>query len=266
MHDKTCFRTKQNKTLLLLLLSLVSIAIIPFLPKVGQALSFHHFSDARTILHVPNFMNVASNFPFLLVGILGLVNTWRQSNAAGAKLLYTALFTGICLTAVGSGYYHFQPGNNTLVYDRIPMTVVFMAFFCVTIARLVSKTVGVLLLAPLVIAGVASVVYWHVTELRHQGDLRWYGWVQFYPVVFIPLVMLLFRTRSSPHQFRLLGYAILWYLLAKVLEHYDQAIYHATKQISGHTLKHLAAGMATVCIYRLLFPKKMQDFGSGQVV
>ena len=34
-------------------------------------------------------------------------------------------FLGLFLTGFGSGYYHWEPTNDTLVLDRLPMTILF---------------------------------------------------------------------------------------------------------------------------------------------
>ena len=49
--------------------------------------------------------------------------------------------------------------------------------------------------------GVLSLVYWNVTEAQGEGDLRYYGLVQFYPIVALPLILWLFPkavTRLDP--------------------------------------------------------------------
>jgi hypothetical protein len=89
------------------------------------------------MLGVANFLNVASNLPFLTVGVLGLKSLFRhgavgpqgpvQERAERWPLL--VLFAGVLLTAFGSAYYHLAPDNDRLVWDRLPMTVAFMRLF-----------------------------------------------------------------------------------------------------------------------------------------
>ena len=96
------------------------------------------------------------------------------------------------------------------------------------------------LLAPLVVAGLGSVLWWHGGEVRGHGDLRPYALVQFYPLVAVPLMLYLFEPRYT------LGGAVLAtvavYGLAKVFELLDGPILAMGSVVSGHTLKHLAAG------------------------
>jgi hypothetical protein len=90
-----------------------------------------------------------------------------------------------------------------------------------------------LLLWPLLIAGLASVLYW-----RASDDLRPYALVQFLPVLLIPLLLLLYPRRGSGG----LWLALALYVLAKGLEQYDADVYAALAgTISGHSLKHVAA-------------------------
>ena len=60
---------------------------------------------------------------------------------------------------------------------------------------------------------------------RRTDDLRLYGWVQFFPCLVLPLMFWLFAPKYSGtwYWFAAAG----WYLLAKVLEYTDAAIYSA---------------------------------------
>src|SRR5438270_854583 len=53
------------------------------------------------------------------------------------------------------------------------------------------------LVGPLVALGVGSVLYWHWTETQGAGDLRFYFVVQFFPLVALPILFLLFRPRYT---------------------------------------------------------------------
>jgi hypothetical protein len=94
------------------------------------------------------------------------------------------------------------------------------------------------------------VTYWHWTELAGVGDIRLYAWVQFFPLLVIPLLLLTFPSRyyRTADLFAILG----WYVLAKALELGDGVIYSANGAVSGHTLKHLAASLGALWIVFLL--------------
>lgn len=230
-----------------LLLTFITVMALLFLPPVPQPAAYHQFADARTFWGIPNALNVLSNLPFLLIGIWGLLTVGR-ANFIGARerMPYAVLFAGVALTAFGSAYYHWMPNNDRLVWDRLPITVGFMGFFAAVISERVSLRAGRALLWPLVVVGVASVFYWHWTELQGAGDLRWYLLVQLYPLLAIPFLMALFPPRYTAGWYILLGIAL--YVVAKGLEVADAPVFATLHDISGHTLKHLAAAGASACL------------------
>jgi hypothetical protein len=119
-------------------------------------LSYHGFADRRVIWGIPNFFDVLSNLPFVLVGLLGLYKTSGKDRIhiiAENRLSYKVFFIGVALVGVGSGYYHLSPNNTTLVWDRIPMTIAFMALSSIIIGEFTSARLGSILLVPLVAFG-----------------------------------------------------------------------------------------------------------------
>ena len=160
---------------------------------------------------------------------------------------------GLILTAFGSGYYHLAPDNARLVWDRIPMTIVFMSFVAALIAERINLRLGLGLWPFLLVVGIYSVFQWHASELRGQGDLRMYAAVQVYAIV-VALVMLLVPPRYT----RTWDLAIVaaFYGLAKLLETFDPTnSRHDRRLVSGHTLKHLAAAMAGVWLVRMVWKR-----------
>lgn len=235
---------RTQKIRLLLVCTILAIPAVFLLHPIAQSLSFHNFADHRSWLGIPNFGNVASNLPFLIVGIIGLLLTWKASVTSSIRLIYTILFIGVLLTGLGSGYYHSDPNNNTLVWDRIPMTIVFMSLLSATVAELISKRWGIQLLLPLVLLGIVSVWWWHYTENNGHGDLRLYYLIQYYPMLFIPLILWLFYDPVHKPILKCLTWVVIWYVIAKLFEQLDYPIAN-TLGISGHTLKHLAAAIST---------------------
>jgi len=181
--------TARQKATLILVFTLISLVVTFLLSPVAQLPSFHHFADTRPLWGIHNFGNVVSNLPFLIIGAYGLVTVLRAPVLAPIRWTYAVLFVGVIFTGLGSAYYHQHPDNDTLVWDRIPMTIVFMSFLSATVAELVSRPLGGRLLLPLLVVGVGSVLWWHYTETIGHGDLRLYGWVQYYPMVAIPLLL-----------------------------------------------------------------------------
>jgi len=75
------------------------------------------------------------------------------------------------------------------------MTLIFMSFFDAAVGERRSARAARRGFAPLLILGLASVAFCKVGEQRGAGDLRLYGFVQFYAALMIPVMVLLFRSR-----------------------------------------------------------------------
>ena len=216
-----------------------------------QDRGYHLFADARSCLGVTNFGNVASNLLFLLTGIAGAHWIWR--NRSGAWRSWLVFFCGVALVFFGSAYYHGAPGDNTLVWDRLPMTVAFMGLFAALVSEHLGAKLEPALLAGALVTGIASVFWW-----QHSGDLRVYIWVQGAPLLAIPYVIAAFPGRYTHRHWLLYGVGL--YALAKVAELFDHEIYAATgAAISGHSVKHLLAATAVFCVYRML-QRRTQSF------
>ncbi len=235
------------RELLLALVVAAAVAGVFLLDSIPQDPAYHVFADRRAFFGVPNFWNVATNLPFLAVGVLGWAWIGRIASPPLATH-YRVLCTAIALVAFGSGWYHSAPSNAALVWDRLPMTVAFMALFAALLADRVSWLLGRALLWPLVVAGIASIAWWVRTESVGAGDLRAYALVQFLPMLLMPLVLLLWREGSLAA--RPIWLALAAYGVAKLAEHFDTAIFAATGFVGGHALKHLAAALATWWIVR----------------
>ena len=207
-------------------------------PPIHQSLDYHRFADTRTLSGIANFWNVVSNLPFLLVGLMGLA--WAVKHMASiereTRAAWLVLFGGVALVGVGSSWYHLAPGSATLVWDRLPMTLAFMALFAIVLGEHIALRIARVSLYPLLLAGVASVLYW-----RSSDDLRPYALVQFLPVLLIPLILLLYPKKGSGA----VWIALACYVAAKLLEALDARIYDALGHaISGHSLKHVVAAGA----------------------
>jgi hypothetical protein len=224
------------------------------LPPFSQSPSYHNFADHRAWLGIPNFGNVASNLAFAVVGVWGLLFLLRMDPAQyfvdpRERWPYALTFFGILLTAFGSAYYHLAPNNARLVWDRLPMTVVFASLVAAVIAERISVHAGLRLLPFLIALGVGSVLQWYADELHGHGDLRFYAAVQAYSTIVLLLALLLPPKYSRSRDF---AAVVGFYLLAKILELADSRIFALTHILSGHTLKHLAAAAAGYCILRML--------------
>ncbi|MBE0436734.1 MAG: alkaline phytoceramidase, partial [Methylomicrobium sp.] len=57
---------------ILIAIALVSVIVMFFFPVIPQDRFYHEFADQREMLGIKHFFNVASNLPFILVGLLGV--------------------------------------------------------------------------------------------------------------------------------------------------------------------------------------------------
>jgi len=220
--------------------ALVVAGVFLFVPPVHQDPAFHQFADRRTLLGIPNALDVLSNLPFVVVGWMGLAAVRDRRAAFGdawERWPWIVLFAAVIVTAAGSGLYHLAPSNDTLFLDRLPQTFITAALFTAVLAERTSITAARRAFWPLLVAGATSVAVW-----RWMGDLRLYGVVQFFPTLALPVLLV----TNPPRYTRQVGFwaAVAWYLAARLFEFLDFEIYAAIGIVSGHTLKHLAAAMA----------------------
>jgi len=218
----------------LMIISLV--ALLP-LPPLLQNQAYHHFADSREFFGIPNFWNVVSNLPFIAIGAAGLLRFHRDATMA-------VLFTGLFLTGFGSSYYHLDPNDSTLFWDRLPMTLCFAAILAAVVEERVDAKAGAMLLRPMLAIGIFSLLLWRWTD-----DLKLYAWAQFFPFVSLILILQLFPPRYTGALYW--AAAVAMYGMAKVLELYDAHIYSVGHLLSGHTLKHLVAAAGGFMILKL---------------
>lgn len=205
---------------------------------VAQVESYHQFTDQRTILGIPNLWNIASNLPFLAVGLYGLwllVGSHSRGAWSFLRPAYAVFFVGVALVAVGSAYYHLHPNNATLVWDRLPMTLAFTAFFVAILGEHLNPNCVRIALVPALVIGLLSVLWWQLS-----GDLRPYALVQFLPAILIPAIVLLYPSRLPGAKW--VWAVLVAYVVAKALEFLDAPVYHLLG-VSGHSLKHIAAAI-----------------------
>jgi hypothetical protein len=129
------------------------------------------------------------------------------------------------------------------------MTLAFMALFVALLSEHIDGEFAHRLLWLAMIAGAASVAWW-----IYADDLRPYAWVQFGPMLAIPLMMWLYRGRYTHRIY--LAYALGFYAAAKIAEMDDRQLFELTRGIvSGHSIKHVLAAGGAYCLYRMLITR-----------
>jgi hypothetical protein len=229
-----------------------AVGIVFLFPAIPQNEAYHNFADTRAFLGIPNCLNVVSNALFLIVGAAGIRFLLRNRSFLDSREIWPwfAFFVGVTLTAFGSSWYHLHPDDATLVWDRLPMTIGFMSLVAAVVAERISVKTGVGLLLPLIAASIASVIYWHVSQVRGRGDLRPYALAQFGSLLVLVLLIALFPPRYT-RSFDL-GISLAFYAIAKAFEAADKPIFTLGNIVSGHTIKHCFAALSAFWILRML--------------
>lgn len=230
-------------TLALLALAAPWIAAL-LLPALGQWQSYHDFADQRPQFGVPHAFNVLSNLPFLLVGALGLAHVRRVPDRH-VVLCYGLFFAGVGLTAFGSAFYHLDPRDATLVWDRLPIALGFAGLVAATLSDRRPRRATPFALAFAAVA-TATVLAW-----AWRDDL-----VPYLAMQASFMAAALYATARVPSRYphaRWLYGAAALYGLALVCEQLDRAVHvWSAGALSGHTLKHLVAALALFVVYAML--------------
>jgi len=245
--------THKIKFLILNILIAISVVSVVLLKRIPQDPDYHIFADSKKFFGIPNFWNVISNVPFLAVGVFGLMreNCLEQKKSQWA---YIILCVGVFLIGLGSAYYHVTPSTPTLVWDRLPMTIGFISLFWLLLEERVYPAISGKTLTLFIFIGAGSVGYWAWSESRGVGDLRLYALVQFLPIILMPTILFLFKRNYLSNGYLVLSFV--FYVGAKIFEHFDWQTQHYLTYISGHTIKHLLASVAVLCIVLAVPSKK----------
>ena len=251
--------TSRRELLVILLLAALLPALLLAGP-IAQFPDYHRLADRRLILGIPNFWNIVSNLPFLVVGLLGL----RQLKAKreDAAEAWAMVFGGAALAAFGSTWYHAAPNDTTLIWDRLPIGVAFMGFLVALLIEHLDPAHARYArpqLLPLVLLSAVAIGWWKVT-----GDLSFWVWVQVAPMLAVVLVLALLPGRYTHRRY--LAYALACYAAAKLLELGDARIMQWTGDLmSGHALKHVVAAAGVWCFYVMLRKRSGADQAAAAV-
>jgi hypothetical protein len=247
-----------RSTAFVIAFTLLTAAAAFLLPPVPQPLDYHDFADQRGAFGIANFLDVVSNAAFLLAGLAGLVVVFSgraRFEFPGERWPYAVFFLGILLTAAGSAWYHLSPDNESLFWDRLPMTIAFMGLVSSQVVDRISVRAGLALLGPMLLVGMGSVAYWIATERAGAGNVLPYALLQGYAVVVLLIMAILHPSRYT--RANDLYFIFGWYVLAKLLEHYDRLVLATSHVVSGHSLKHVAAAMAGLVACRMLLRRTL---------
>jgi hypothetical protein len=218
----------------------VFIIVALFYGPISQPQEYHDFADDREILGVPNALDVMSNLAIIYPGVVGLAFIHESRNRTQVSedeiSIQITLFSGMILTFAGSVWFHLDPTDSTMLWDRLGMSVVIGSCISLLIHDMWDRNLAAKIHLPIIIASIVSVLWWPVFD-----DLRVYFIVKHHPFILFPIFLLCGRRIYD----KVSGYywGLSMFLLATIFEFADQQIFEITGIISGHTLKHIAAGI-----------------------
>lgn len=213
---------------------------------------YHKFVDERIIFSIPRFADTVSNLGFLVIGMIFLKEMLLK-NEKDHNL--KVIVVGTILICFGSGYYHLSPENSRLLLDRLPISMVFAGVLSYSLHQnqLIKESWKKSFDTIYLLFSVLSVLIWYIGSLKGQDWLSMYVFVQFGGMIILIYIALIGKNKEFNKK---IMYVLMWYVLAKVCEHFDQYIYNITSEMmSGHTLKHIFSAIA---LYQW-FPKEKKE-------
>ena len=173
-----------KKFIFLISLNLTTLILIFLNDPIVQNQAYHNFVDTRSVLGHHNFFDCFSNILFLIFGGIGI----NYARVNYLSLSWKMFFISTALVALGSYYYHFNPNDQTLVWDRLPMTLAFMSLINAVFFETFKLKFERVSLLVLNLLGILSVLVWVLTK-----DLRFYYWIQLTPIISLLIIGLIFN-------------------------------------------------------------------------
>ena len=249
-EPSVCSLNTHRHEIALLTGCLILLALATLGPTIAQPEHYHAFADRRSLLGVPNMMDVLSNLAFACFGVFGAWRIWLSPQGAlspAQKGLAGLFFFGLVATAVCSSWYHLQPQDNGLAIDRYGMTLAFAGLLGLAGATQVSDRAGQWLALTVLVCGAWSIWSWSTTLNVLPWAVLQFGGI----ALMLGLGFLQPRADTLPVSWIAV---ILLYATAKVLELFDMPVYQLTSElISGHTLKHIVASCAALPVLHATF-------------
>jgi hypothetical protein len=235
------------------LYGLLRLAIGP----LPQDPAYHLLADTRTLQGVvPRAGDILTNLAILAAGLFGLAFRSRMNVAPDERTAADVLIAAAILTAIGSAYYHLAPANATLIWDRLPISIVLTSLLALVMADRVHPLFAREALWPFTGLGVASVALWGVSEAMGQEDLFLYLIVRIGAGAAIVFLLILRPPRHTGTVW--LVAAAMCEVAMAILERFDHELFRLTGGLaSGHNLKHVLAGVALASVFWWLRVREM---------
>lgn len=209
-------------------------------PLLFQSAAYHAFADHRGWLGLPNALDVLSNLAFLAPGLWGLSLASRTPEPLRGSL--HLLSTGLVLTALGSALYHVNPNDFSLLWDRVPMVLVFSGVMGAMAYQYLGEEAVHRWQNAWLYLGLVALAVW-----ANTGDLRLYVVVQVGGfLVGAVWIAWGYAVRGRHANEPELPWAAVWvgYGAAKLAEYLDHWVWEQSAQVvGGHAFKHVLAGL-----------------------
>ncbi|XP_050220327.1 uncharacterized protein LOC126670599 [Mercurialis annua] len=257
-------KIKRNYLQIWLIAVLFWVLLMLATPKIPLSHNHHHlFADMRNLIGVPNTLNVITNFPFLVVGVVGFVLSLQGSflniHLRGEVWSWAVFYGGIIGVAFGSAYYHLKPDDGRVMWDILPTMIAYSSLFSGFIVERVGRRIGFCCLFGLLFVILITTAY-----ARIFNDLRLCMMSQLIPCIAIPGMTFLYPPKYTHSTYWL--WAAGFSLLAKFEGALDKKIYRATHYfISGHSLEHLCSAMVPVLLTIMLMHRKINTQRLGDI-
>ena len=226
--------------------------LLHFAYPLVQPADYHHFADTRLICGVHNGADVLSNLAILAAGSVNLHWCWRHraSDALQMPGMLTASL-GFVMAAAGSAVYHFRPTDATLVWDRLPMTIIFAGVLAMLYTSVKGRRFLWSQMASLVAAAMLTALIW-----AWFGELWPYALLQYGGLAAVVGFTCLRKVANPSAWWGL----ICWYGLAKLFEMLDATVWIATDHVvAGHALKHIACAAAGFALLGIVKQSRSSD-------
>ncbi|XP_062159480.1 uncharacterized protein LOC133866844 isoform X2 [Alnus glutinosa] len=186
-------------------------------PKIPHSPKHHLFADMRNFLGVPNSLNVITNFPFLVVGVLCFV-LCLQGNLFNISLRgevwgWALFYAGTAGVAFGSAYYHLKPDDDRVMWDTLPMMIAYSSLYSSFIVERVGERIGLSCLFALLLLALLSTGY-----ERKYNDLRLCMVFQLIPSIAIPGMACLFQPKYTHSRYWVFAAGLEWVMLRWVVD------------------------------------------------
>ena len=219
------------------------------LSPIYQPAEYTEFADTRTFkwigISIPNFMDVITNLPYLIFGLIGLALIYFRKKYLSKNLFchLLVIFIGLVITSIGSSYFHLVLDKLSLFIDRIGIAIVISGILGLVIYQKLNQKLSVIYSIIFLLILMVSNYYWYLTN-----DLAPWSIAQ---VLGIVIVFVLGFKSNIDLKFPTINYwlIITLYLIAKICEFSDNFFFEITNNIiSGHSIKHLISSLAAIPI------------------